>query len=82
MRTFAIITPNELCAQLHNRMPVVLKPDACWFSSARRRRIHPSSRLAGPFPADEMTCWPVSARVGNVENNDASLIELSKAALH
>jgi hypothetical protein len=32
--------------------------------------------LAGaPFPSDEMTCWPVSARVGNVRNNDASLIE-------
>src|ERR1700736_5047900 len=30
MRSFAIITttPNELCAELHNRMPVVLKPDA------------------------------------------------------
>jgi putative SOS response-associated peptidase YedK len=30
MRSFAIITttPNELCARLHNRMPVVLKPDA------------------------------------------------------
>ena len=22
-----------------------------------------------------MTCWPVSARIGNVENNDPSLIE-------
>jgi putative SOS response-associated peptidase YedK len=30
MRSFAIITttPNEVCAELHNRMPVVLKPDA------------------------------------------------------
>jgi putative SOS response-associated peptidase YedK len=30
VRSFAIITtpPNELCAELHNRMPVVLKPDA------------------------------------------------------
>jgi putative SOS response-associated peptidase YedK len=30
MRSFAIVTttPNELCAQLHNRMPVVLKPNA------------------------------------------------------
>jgi hypothetical protein len=24
---------------------------------------------------DEMTCWPVNTRVGNVKNNDASLIE-------
>ncbi len=31
IRSFTIITtkPNELCAELHNRMPVVLKP-AVW----------------------------------------------------
>jgi putative SOS response-associated peptidase YedK len=28
-----------------------------------------------PYPAAEMTCWPVSPRVGNVKNNDPSLIE-------
>jgi hypothetical protein len=27
------------------------------------------------FGNQEMTCWPVSARVGNVKNNDPSLIE-------
>jgi putative SOS response-associated peptidase YedK len=29
VRSFAIVTttPNELCAELHNRMPVVLKPE-------------------------------------------------------
>ena len=29
VRSFAIITttPNQLCAELHNRMPVVLKPE-------------------------------------------------------
>ena len=31
--------------------------------------------LLVPYPAGEMTCWPVSARVGNVRNNDPSLIE-------
>jgi hypothetical protein len=31
--------------------------------------------LLTPFPSEEMTCWPVSSRVGNVRNNDASLIE-------
>jgi len=36
MRRFAIITiePNELCAELHNRMPMVLKP-ASWPVNAR-----------------------------------------------
>ena len=28
-----------------------------------------------PYPSDEMICWPVSPRVGNVKNNDPSLIE-------
>jgi putative SOS response-associated peptidase YedK len=31
--------------------------------------------LLAPYPAEEMICWPVSPRVGNVKNNDPSLIE-------
>jgi putative SOS response-associated peptidase YedK len=31
--------------------------------------------LLAPFPSEEMTCWLVSPRVGNVKNNDPSLIE-------
>jgi len=31
--------------------------------------------LLAPFPSEAMTCWPVSPRVGNVKNNDSSLIE-------
>jgi putative SOS response-associated peptidase YedK len=38
--------------------------------------------LLAPSPSEEMTCWPVSTRVGNVKNNDASLIEPIKPALH
>jgi hypothetical protein len=31
--------------------------------------------LLAPYPSEGMTCWPVSPRVGNVKNNDASLVE-------
>jgi putative SOS response-associated peptidase YedK len=31
--------------------------------------------LLAPYPSEEMMCWPVSARVGNIKNNDPSLIE-------
>ncbi len=31
--------------------------------------------LMAPYPAEEMISWPVSPRVGNVRNNDPSLIE-------
>jgi len=32
--------------------------------------------MLAPYPSEKMTCWPVSTRVGNVKNNDLSLIEL------
>lgn len=35
--------------------------------------------MLAPHPSDAMTCWPVAARVGSVENNDPSLIESSSA---
>jgi putative SOS response-associated peptidase YedK len=78
VRSFAIITttPNELCAQLHNRMPVVLKPGdwPVWLGEGSADASALKALLA-PFPSGEMTCWPVSVRVGNVKNNDPSLIE-------
>jgi hypothetical protein len=30
--------------------------------------------MLAPYPSEEMTYWPVSARVGNVKNNEPSLI--------
>jgi putative SOS response-associated peptidase YedK len=78
IRSFAVVTttPNKLCAELHNRMPVVLGPETlpAWLGEepADARRV---KAMLAPYPSDEMTCWPVSARVGNVKNNDPSLIE-------
>jgi putative SOS response-associated peptidase YedK len=76
--SFTIITttPNELCAELHDRMPVVLKPEAwpAWLGEQPADMPHLKALLV-PYPSDEMICWPVSARVGNVKNNDPSLIE-------
>ena len=74
--TIATTTPNELCAKLHNRMPVVLKPEAwpVWLGEEPADEPRLKSLLA-PYPSDAMICWPVSARVGNVRNNDSSLIE-------
>jgi len=64
VRSFAIVTttPNELCARLHNRMPVVLKPKAwpVWLGEEPADASTLKALLA-PFPSGEMTCWPVSA---------------------
>ena len=74
--TIVTTTPNELCAQLHDRMPVVLKPEAwpAWLGEEQADPGHLKALLA-PYPGDDMISWPVSARVGNVKNNDPSLIE-------
>jgi putative SOS response-associated peptidase YedK len=85
MRSFAIITttPNQLCAGIHNRMPVILKPEAwpAWLGEEPADVAELKSFLA-PYPAEDMICWPVSPRVGSVKNNDASLIEPLAEMVH
>ena len=78
VRSFAIITttPNELCAELHNRMPVVLEPQVWpeWLGRGTGRRSTskgPAHSLSGG--GDDLLA--VSTRVGNVKNNNSSLIE-------
>jgi putative SOS response-associated peptidase YedK len=78
VRSFTNITttPNDLCAELHNRMPVVLGrqvwPEWLGEEPADLPRL---KALLAPYLSEEMTCWPVSTRVGSVKNNDPSLIE-------
>ena len=60
---FAIITtePNELCAELHNRMPVALKPRSC--------RVWLGEEPAGPVRSEG------PARAVSVSGNDVSACE-------
>jgi putative SOS response-associated peptidase YedK len=78
IRSFTIATtkPNALCAELHDRMPVVLQPAAwpVWLGEEPADLKHLKALLA-PYLGGDMICWPVSARVGSVKNNDPSLIE-------
>jgi putative SOS response-associated peptidase YedK len=74
VETFTIITtpPNDLAAQVHDRMPLVLAPEMWngWLSSPDDR-----AALMKPFPAERMEMWPVDKRVGNVANDDADLVK-------
>ena len=78
VRSFTIITttPNELCAPIHDRMPVILPAETWpeWLGEEPTEEAE-LKKLLGPYPADRMTMWPVDRRVGNVKNNDPSLIE-------
>jgi len=74
IRTFAIITTdaNELVADIHDRMPVVLSRDdyARWLGEEGDPRD-----LMRPFAADLMRMWPISARVNKPENDNAAIVE-------
>ena len=75
VRTFCIITcpANALIATIHDRMPVIIPPDAYerWLSP-----LEPDpSDLLMPFPPELMTMWPISTRVNSPANDDPSILE-------
>lgn len=68
--------PNELMADIHDRMPVILPESAYeqWLDPDE----HPPEEfldLLGPYPAKELEAYPVSSRVGSPKNDDRRLIE-------
>src|SRR6516164_8005034 len=74
IRTFVVITTdaNELVAQIHNRMPLILASA----DYARWLGDDPDPRdLLRPFPAERMRMWPISTRVNKPENDDPSIVE-------
>ncbi len=75
VHSFAIITtaPNELMAQIHDRMPVILprKFEKEWLGSDRPDDLLP---LLQPYPADEMEAYPVSYLVNSPVNDRPEVI--------
>src|SRR5262245_37967170 len=74
VRTICIITTpaNEMIDAIHDRMPVILPPQAFdrWLST-----IEPDPRdLLVSYPSDLMTMWPVSARVNKPDQDDAAVL--------
>jgi putative SOS response-associated peptidase YedK len=74
--TIITTTPNEVCAPIHDRMPVIVAPEdyAKWLGEDEVDPVRLLQMLK-PFPAEKMTCSPVDRRVGNVKNDEAALIE-------
>jgi putative SOS response-associated peptidase YedK len=77
-RTYTIITTaaNEVVAPVHNRMPVVLTPEAeaIWLDPDETDPLH-LLPLLQPFPAERMRAYVVSTAVNNVRNDMPTLIE-------
>ncbi|MBV8969991.1 MAG: SOS response-associated peptidase [Verrucomicrobia bacterium] len=76
VRTCTIITgePNELVAQIHPRMPVIIPEThhAAWLGETDDGNL---KELLVPYPADQMCMWEISPRVNTPKNDDPSLWE-------
>jgi Uncharacterized conserved protein len=75
LETFTVITtePNDLIAELHHRMAVVLAPD----EEERWLNGDPDEvgDLLDPYPGDKLEYFRVSQRVNTPANDDPELIE-------
>jgi putative SOS response-associated peptidase YedK len=77
VRSFTVVTAaaNAFMAPLHGRMPVILEPPdwPAWLGEepADAARLQ---ALMAPAAEGMLRMWPVDRRVGNVKNNDPSLI--------
>lgn len=76
----AILTtePNDLVAPIHDRMPVVLPRD----EEDRWLEADPAERaeLCRPYPREDLDAYPISTRVNDPGNDDATVIEPAETA--
>jgi putative SOS response-associated peptidase YedK len=65
-------TPNAVTSAVHDRMPVILDPDAydVWLDPGMKD-VSAASDLLRPYDARLMRCFPVSTRINSVVNDDA-----------
>lgn len=78
IRSCTIITTeaNEVLADIHNRMPVILHPDdyGLWLDPDFDEK-EPLTTLLKPYPAGEMEAYPVTRRVNSPSNDQPECIE-------
>ena len=68
---------NELLAPVHDRMPVILPPEAydTWLDDEFTDALALGGLLR-PYPAEAMERFPVSTRVNSPKNDDASCVAI------
>jgi putative SOS response-associated peptidase YedK len=77
LESFTILTcePNDLVSKLHERMPVILPRTsyASWLNpETESKSLH---SLLAPYPATQMTTYPVSKLVNSPRNDVPACIE-------
>jgi putative SOS response-associated peptidase YedK len=68
--------PNALLDPIHDRMPVILPPQA-WPLWLGEEDASPKELFAllQPYPAELMRAYPIGRAVGSVKNDNAELLD-------
>lgn len=74
--TLITTRPNKLIQTVHDRMPVILPPDAYdhWLNPQMNDQDYLLSLLQ-PYPEDQMEAYPVSNLVNSPKNDHPSILE-------
>jgi putative SOS response-associated peptidase YedK len=80
LESFALVTtePNELVAQIHDRLALILHPrdyDRWLGIDARGGDPRPPLDLLHPYDADKMVMKPANPAVGNWRNNGPEMLD-------
>jgi putative SOS response-associated peptidase YedK len=72
--TILTTQPNDLVSTIHNRMPVILRPEdeAAWLDGSL-------SDVSRPFPSELMHAYAVVPLVNSVANDGPELLEPAQA---
>jgi putative SOS response-associated peptidase YedK len=76
-QTFAIITttPNDLMAEIHDRMPVILPAEAEQDWLNEQLALEEAQALLAPYPAALMTAYEVSSKVNSPAYNTPDAVQ-------
>jgi putative SOS response-associated peptidase YedK len=74
--TCAVLTtePNELVAPIHDRMPVVIRPEDYRAWIAPQTTMEDVRRLTAPLSPEDMRAWEISALVNDPRTDDARVL--------
>ncbi|MGI8740676.1 MAG: SOS response-associated peptidase [Gammaproteobacteria bacterium] len=70
--TIVTTEANEMMAELHNRMPVILDPqDFDWWMTGKTEEV---GQLLAPCPSENLDAYPISRRVNNPRNEGPEIL--------
>ncbi len=82
LKSCTIVTcpPNARIAPIHDRMPVIFNPRQAW-DWLEERPVAELSGMLRPYPAEEMTAYPIGRLVNDPKRDEPGIIQPAEGGL-